>query len=97
MWCSCNTRERWGCAGWLSAADARHVSTQDMPKNPTVLQLCGTDERMDKVMTYTVYEEFPDGKRFFRFENEDRFECEVYVFQHKYDRGVSGKLIIEEK
>lgn len=46
-------------------------------------------------MKYTVYEVFPDGKQFFRFESDDRFECEVYVAHHKYDHKVS-KLIIEE-
>ena len=46
-------------------------------------------------MKYTVYEVFPDGKKFFRFENDDHFECEVYVSHHKYE--VSGELIIEER
>lgn len=45
-------------------------------------------------MTYTVYEVFPDGKKFFRFESNDLFECEVYVYQHEYDHKVS-KLVIE--
>lgn len=47
-------------------------------------------------MKYIVYEVFPDGKKFFRFENDDRFECEVYVDHHKYDHRVS-KLVIEER
>lgn len=47
-------------------------------------------------MKYIVYEAFPDGKRFFRFESNDRFECEVYVAHHKYDYRI-GKLIIEAK
>lgn len=33
-------------------------------------------------MLYTVYEVFPDGKKFFRFESNDRFECEVYVMMN---------------
>ena len=39
---------------------------------------------------YIVYEigkkgkAYEDGKRFFRFEHKDRFECEVYVDHHKY-------------
>lgn len=45
-------------------------------------------------MKYTVYEVFPDGKRFFRFESNDLFECEVYVDHHKYDHKTS-KLVIE--
>lgn len=47
-------------------------------------------------MKYTVYEVFPDGKRFFRFESDDHFECEVYVDHHKYSVSVRGKLIITE-
>ena len=46
-------------------------------------------------MKHTVYEVFPDGKKFFRFESDDRFECEVYVYHHQYDHKVS-KLIIED-
>lgn len=46
-------------------------------------------------MKYTVYEVFPDGKKFFRFESDDHFECEVYLAHHKYDYRI-GKLIIEE-
>lgn len=45
-------------------------------------------------MLYTIYEVFPDGKKFFRFESNDRFECEVYVEHHKYDSRI-GKLVIE--
>lgn len=45
-------------------------------------------------MLHTVYEIFPDGKKFFRFESTDRFECEVYIAHHQYDRKI-GKLIIE--
>ena len=38
---------------------------------------------------YRVYEEFKsDGKRFFRFESADRFECEVWVDHHQYERAV---------
>ena len=43
---------------------------------------------------YTVYEVFPDGKKFFRFASDDHFECEVYVDHHQYDHRIS-KLIIE--
>lgn len=43
---------------------------------------------------YRVYEVFPDGKRFFRFESNDKFECEVYVYHHEYDCKYS-KLIVE--
>lgn len=46
-------------------------------------------------MKYTVYEVFPDDKRFFRYESNDHFDCEVYVSHHKYDYSVKGKLIIE--
>lgn len=46
-------------------------------------------------MRYTVYEVFPDGKKFFRFESDDHFECEVYVYHHEYDHRES-KLIIED-
>ena len=54
------------------------------------------EERMGD-MKYTVYEVFPDGKRFFRYESNDSFDCEVYVENHKYSYSVSGKLIIEEE
>jgi hypothetical protein len=46
-----------------------------------------------------VYQECKDGKRFFLFEHEDRFECEVYVDHHKYDRAYTtcgAKMLIEE-
>lgn len=46
-------------------------------------------------MKYVVFETFPDGKRFFRYESDDYFECEVYVAHHKYDSRI-GKLIIEK-
>lgn len=51
---------------------------------------------------FVVYEIFKtDGKKFFRFESEDKFTCEVYVDHHKYDYGalLNGKseLIIEEQ
>lgn len=45
---------------------------------------------------YVVYEVFPDGKRFFRFENENKIDCEVYVNNNKYDCKKS-KLIIEKE
>ena len=45
-------------------------------------------------MQYTVYEVFPDGKKFFRFESNDHFECEVYVAHHQYDYRI-GKLVTE--
>lgn len=45
-------------------------------------------------MKYTVYEVFSDGKKFFRFESNDLFECEVYVEHHKYDHRAS-RLVIE--
>ena len=50
-------------------------------------------------MRYKVYEVFPDGKRFFRFESDDFFDCEVYVNNHICERTVSmglSKLVIEE-
>ena len=46
-------------------------------------------------MRYQVFEVFPDGKKFFRFESADRFECEVYIEHHKYDRRI-GRLVIED-
>ena len=50
---------------------------------------------------FVVYEVFKaDGKKFFRFESEDKFTCEVYVDHHKYDYGAllngASVLIIEE-
>lgn len=45
-------------------------------------------------MLYTVYEVFPDGKKFFRFESNYHYECEIYVEHHKYDSRI-GKLVIE--
>lgn len=45
-------------------------------------------------MKYTVYEIFPDGKCFWRFESEDKFECEVYVGHHKYDNPRSKSTLI---
>ena len=52
-------------------------------------------------MMFTVYEVFKaDGKKFFRFESEDRFDCEVYVHNHCYDctalRKGNSELVIEE-
>lgn len=44
---------------------------------------------------FIVYEIFPDGKKFFRFESKDRFDCEVYVYHHKYDHRISHLEIIE--
>lgn len=46
-------------------------------------------------MDYTVYEVFPDGKKFFRFESDHHIDCEVYVRNHWYDHKYST-LIIEE-
>lgn len=46
---------------------------------------------------FTVYEIFKDdGKKFFRFESEDRFDCEVYVSHHCYDAGAlrNGKSVL---
>jgi hypothetical protein len=50
---------------------------------------------------FVVYEVFKtDGKKFYRFESEDKFDCEVYVYHHIYDYGalLNGKsiLVIEE-
>lgn len=50
-------------------------------------------------MNYTVYEIMPDGKKFFRFESNDRFDCEVYINNHCYDYNVmraNSALVIEE-
>lgn len=47
-------------------------------------------------MLYIVYEVFPDGKKFYRFESNDLFTCEVYVDHHQYDHRES-KLVIEER
>ncbi len=46
-------------------------------------------------MFYTVYEVFPDGKKFFRFESDDLAECVAYVREHWYDHKYST-LIIEK-
>ena len=51
---------------------------------------------------FRVYEVFySDGKKFLRFECEDRFTCEVYVEHHKYDYGAilngASHLVIEEE
>ena len=46
-------------------------------------------------MKYKVFEVFSDGKKFFLFESNDRFECEVYVEHHKYAHRFS-KLVIEQ-
>ena len=51
-------------------------------------------KQFDEEMLYTVYEVFPDGKKFFRFESNDLFDCEVYVDHHIYDHKTS-KLVIE--
>lgn len=50
---------------------------------------------------FAVYEVFnSDGKRFLRYESDDKFDCEVYVEHHKYDYCAvlngESKLIIEE-
>lgn len=50
-------------------------------------------------MKHVVYEVMPDGKKYFRFESDDRFDCEVYVEHHKYDYSVMrahSKLVIED-
>lgn len=47
-------------------------------------------------MIFAVYEVFPDGKKFFRFESNDRFECEVYVDHHKYDWNRVHNFVIED-
>lgn len=52
--------------------------------------------RYKQWMPFAVYEVFPDGKKFLRMQSSDRFDCEVYAEQHKYDHKVS-KLVIEEK
>lgn len=45
---------------------------------------------------FIVYEIFKkDGKKFFRFESKDKFDCEVYVYHHQYENKKSN-LIIEE-
>jgi hypothetical protein len=37
---------------------------------------------------FVVYEVFKaDGKKFYRFQSEDKFDCMVYVDHHKYDFG----------
>ena len=53
------------------------------------------------VNMFVVNEVFnTDGKKFHRFESEDKFTCEVYVDHHKYDYGAllngDSELIIEE-
>ena len=50
---------------------------------------------------FAVYEVFKtDGKRFLMYESTDKFDCEVYVYNHKYDYGAllngDSELIIEE-
>ena len=48
---------------------------------------------------YAVYEVFPDGKKFLRFESDDLFDCEVYVNNHCYEYQVmraNSKLVIED-
>jgi hypothetical protein len=37
---------------------------------------------------YKVFEIFPDGAKILRFENCDRFECEVYIAHHQYDYSI---------
>ena len=46
-------------------------------------------------MLYQVYEVFEDGKRFFKFESNDKFECEVFVAHHQYDHRES-RLVIDD-
>lgn len=45
---------------------------------------------------YKVYEIFSDGKRFFRFESDDKFNCEVYIHHHYYDCKYSKLIIVED-
>ena len=50
---------------------------------------------------FRVYEVFnSDGKKFLRYESTDKFDCEVYVYNHQYDYGAllngKSKLVIEE-
>lgn len=52
-------------------------------------------------MRYRVLEVFKsDEKRFLRFESDDKLECEVYVYRHRYDHGAllngASELVIEE-
>ena len=48
---------------------------------------------------YKVYEVFPDGERFFHFEHDDYFTCEVYVRNNALSttalRNGWSKLVIE--
>ena len=51
---------------------------------------------------FVVYEFFKsDVKKFFRFESEDRFDCEVYVSNHCYGNTALRKgdsiMVIEEE
>lgn len=48
-------------------------------------------------MTYNVYEVFPDGYMMWRFNHDDRFECEVWMNHHCYDNlRAHSYLIIKE-
>lgn len=50
--------------------------------------------------TYTVYELHKDRKTYERYSSNDKFECLVYVDQHKYDysitRSGSRLIVIDE-
>ena len=51
---------------------------------------------------FVVHEVFKsDGKKFLRYQSEDKFDCEVYVFHHQYDYGAilngDSQLIISEE
>ncbi len=41
---------------------------------------------------------YEDGKKFFRFEHQDRFECEVYIDHHAYSANGTPVMfaIVEE-
>lgn len=46
---------------------------------------------------YQIFEIMTDGKQYFRFETDDKFEAEVWIDHHKYDHSVirsKSKLII---
>lgn len=49
---------------------------------------------------YKVFEIFPDGYKILRFEHDDKFDCEVYVWEHQYDSCViraKSKLVISRQ
>lgn len=50
-------------------------------------------------MTYNVYELFPDGYMEWRYNDDDRLTCEMWVSHHEYDINVQrahSYLIIKE-